>query len=87
MKITSHATNGTVTIEVHWIEPGSGAAVVKTTSTSPTITGNGTYSWSMTQDPGIDTVTYAGIAVYAKLDSGSFTFKPIASVELDFDAP
>ena len=87
MLVTAHSSTGTVTIEVHWIEPGSSAAVVKTTTTSPSITGNGTYSWSMTQNPGIDTVTYAGIALYAKLDSGAFTFKAIASAELDFDAP
>ena len=86
--VLTHSVNGTITLQARVL--GDVTPDVIASTTSPTITGTGVIEFSELWDPGtnpFELFTTLGIGLYLLIDSGTFTFKPIATVELDFDAP
>ena len=86
--ISGHSGNGTLTIEVRKNHLGAGGVLVFS-ATSPTITGNGTISWSASQDPGVDTFIADEDKIQLRMvkDSGTYSFIPIATCELEINEP
>lgn len=92
IQVLTHTTTGTIDIEVHQINPGSGAATVVATATSPSLTSGGVFEFTWTQDPDIDTFSGSAfnapcLAIYVNFDTFVGSVKVIGSAELNFDAP